>query len=150
MSKSSNKTTPYSIRLTAEERQFLEEMAGGIAVSTYIKSILFKEDGNTKPKPRVRQPVKDDKKLAELLACLGNSRLNENLRTLAEAAEHGTLYVDEQVHSQIQCAVADVHAIRMMLMKALGFHVPPNPFVQESMARIFTREGAKKNMRSPS
>ncbi len=94
MSSRKVKTQIFGIRLTDDERRELGRRAGEMAVGSYIKAVLF-ADG-TKRRPRgARAPVKDHRILAEVLACLGSSRLAETLESLADAADSGVLQWDE-------------------------------------------------------
>ncbi|EGF89184.1 hypothetical protein ABI_45310 [Asticcacaulis biprosthecium C19] len=64
--------------MTDRERAWLRDRAGNISLGTYIKSVLF-SDANPKARQR-KSPVKDEKSLADVLACLGASRIASNLR----------------------------------------------------------------------
>jgi len=64
--------TPFSLRLTFEERAALEQSAGNRPLGAYIRSKLFA--GKEKPRKartRTRKPLKDEKALGELLGKLG-------------------------------------------------------------------------------
>lgn len=67
--------------------------------------------------------VQDKTSLAQILALLGQSNVGPRLDTLVTAAGNGTLVMDEETVAAIQNACAEVHAIRMLLMKALGFQM---------------------------
>lgn len=43
------RTPPFSLRLTFEERQKLEELASGDALGAYIKSVVFNEAAKLPP-----------------------------------------------------------------------------------------------------
>lgn len=64
-------------------------------VSAYIKSLLFAEDAPNY-RSRRKAPEADEKLLAEVLACVGASRIANNLNQLAKAANSGTLYFDNE------------------------------------------------------
>lgn len=110
---------PYSLRLTPEERTELEKRAGTMPLASYIKSVLFAADA---PRYRRRRkgPVQDQKALADVLACLGASRVASNLNQLAKAANFGSLYFDEEAKRALVRACDDVQAMRGLLMAALG------------------------------
>ncbi|MBL4645070.1 MAG: hypothetical protein COA52_11590 [Hyphomicrobiales bacterium] len=112
-------TAAFSIRFTIEERSELERRSRDMALSTYIKSVLF-ADAVQRSKQVGRSPGKDKMQLAEILACLGAGQISQNLSALAAAAENGSLYVDEQVQADLTQACDDIAVIRTMLMRTLG------------------------------
>lgn len=67
------KDPPFSLRLTCEERARLEELAGDEPLGSYIKRKVFdgKGAGAKRARSRTRRPIKDEKKLAYVLAMLG-------------------------------------------------------------------------------
>ncbi|MEO1495341.1 MAG: hypothetical protein AAFV19_24625 [Pseudomonadota bacterium] len=68
--------TPFSLRLTFEERAKLEAAANGVPLGAYIKAKLFGEDLE-KVRRRNTRPVDDHIALARVLAALGcQSALN--------------------------------------------------------------------------
>ena len=69
--------TPFSLRLSFEERARLELDAGDLPLGAYIRSSLFSDP--TPRKRRMKRPIKDYKILAELLTKLGSSRISNNL-----------------------------------------------------------------------
>ncbi|WP_372603747.1 plasmid mobilization relaxosome protein MobC, partial [Actibacterium sp.] len=110
--------SPLSIRLTFEERARLDSQAGNLPLGSYIKSQLFTDEAETYRKRR-RAPQVDEKLLAEVLACLGASRIANNLNQLAKAANTGSLIVDPDTKRDLKRASDDIHAMRMLLMQAL-------------------------------
>ncbi len=123
----------------------------GLAASThvalpldgYLKSVLFSEDA-AHYRAKRKTPVQDDKLLAEVLACLGASRISSNLNQLAKAVNQGALYVDEDVKSDIVTACNDVCAMRLLLMQALGMQVEP----QSAQGRHCGGRGFSRGCRS--
>lgn len=130
-------TTPFTIRLTDEERRELQRRAGELAIGTFIKLSVF-ADGDKRKRRGQRVPVKDHVMLAQLLACLGSSRIAESLETLAKAADTGTLAWDSKAPEAIRKACQDIVAIRLMLMKSLGFQID-DAALEESLSQSFTR-----------
>ena len=121
--KNDNIPTPFSLRLTFEERAELEEAAGSKPLGAYIRRKLF--DGKEKPRKkrtRTKKPLKDDKALGELLGKLGESRLASNVNQLAKAANTGSLPVTPDTEKALQDACGDVKAMRILLMQALGYY----------------------------
>jgi len=141
--KPKTKTKTFGIRLTDEERAELERRAGELALGAYIKAVLF-AGGDKRRYRGSRKPVKDHIKLAEVLACLGQSRLSETLERLSQAVETGTLYIDDDVPQAIQKACDDICMMRVMLMTALGFRMSScDQEKKESTSQAFTRASHK-------
>lgn len=111
--------TPFSLRLTFDERAQLEKDAAGRSLSSYIKWRIFDPD---KPPPRKRGkvPVKDHKILAALLAKLGESRLSSNVNQLAKAINSGSLPITPDTERAFVRAARDIEDIRSLLIIALG------------------------------
>lgn len=117
---------PFSLRLTAEERERLLAEAGGAPLGAYIKAKLL---GVPLP-ARYRRSglsVEDRQSLGRVLALLGQSRLSANLNQLAHAAHLGALLVDEQSTEALNAALADVRAMRALLLTALGLKPGARP-----------------------
>jgi len=129
---------PFSLRLTFEERAHLEQSAGNMPLGSYVKSVLFAEDA---PKYRKRRKVADvdEKALAELLACLGASRIANNLNQLAKAANTGAIYFDEETKQVLIRACNDVQAMRELLLRALGIASDGTGKKSESASQSFAR-----------
>lgn len=123
------KTPPFSLRLTFEERARLEELAGDMPLGAYIRRKVFDGQGLKKKRARARsrRPIKDEKKLAHVLAMLGQSRIANNLNQLAKAAHLGTLPVLPDTERDIRRACADVALIRRELLRALGHRSDEEP-----------------------
>lgn len=112
------KPSPFSIRLTPEERATLEARAGSQPLGAYIRSELLGE--NARKRRVQRKPQADEQKIAQLLAGLKSSRLAPNLNQLAKAANCGTLDVSEDVEQQLVYACQAIIAMRNTLIIALG------------------------------
>lgn len=136
---------PFSLRLTFDERAKLEQQAGSMPLSAYIKSLLFADDAPVY-RQRRRAPDADEKLLAELLACLGASRLSNNLNQLAKAANSGSLYCDEGTKIALNRACDDVHAMRILLMRGLGMKTDEVAPLKESPSQAFTRAAKRPSM----
>lgn len=134
--KNSSKTKPFAIRLSDAERVELERRAGEMALGTYMKAALF-ADGNIRRRRGARAPMKDHTALAQVLACLGQSRLGESMQQLSEAAKSGTLYVDDDVPKAIEQACEDIVVMRLLLMRALGFQLPDESDLTQSVSDLF-------------
>lgn len=114
-----DRPTPFSLRLTFEERAKLERDAAGMALGAYIRSRLLDSD-LVAPRKRGKFPVKDHQALAQLLGLLGQSRLANNVNQLARAADTGSLPVTPDVESALLSAVGDVSEMRQLLIQALN------------------------------
>lgn len=139
---------PFSLRLTFEERARLIDDAGTMPLAAYIKSLIFREDA-PKYRKRRRGSPRDEKLLAEVLACLGASRLANNLNQLAKAANTGTLFFDPETKSEIRRAADDIQLMRRLLMQALGMDVESTPAPRESTSQSFARAAAEPKRFKP-
>ncbi len=111
---------PFSLRLSKDERAKLEAAAGGMALGPFIKAKLF--DGDLTPRrTRGQAPVKDHTALAQALGLLGNMRLANNLNQLAKQANMGALPMSPDVEEELMATCAAVLAIKVELMRALGY-----------------------------
>lgn len=134
---------PFSIRLTFEERAKLQKAAGDLSISAYIKFLLFSGDAPV-IRTRGKTPVKDHKALAEVLACLGASRIANNLNQLAKAANSGSLYLDRETKAQFNAACHDIRVMRQLLMEALGISILDEERGRQSTSQSFARASARK------
>ena len=110
--------SPFSIRLSKEERAYLIQQAGGRPLGAYIRSRLLGE--RAEKRRTFRKPKIDDKQIAKVLAELGASRLSSNLNQLAKSANMGTLDVSRNVEQELEDACAAILVMRDTLLMALG------------------------------
>lgn len=110
---------PFSLRLSGEERAQLIAEAKGAPLGAYIKTKLM---GCALPPSSRRSglPVEDRKALAQALALLGQSRMASNLNQLAYAANIGVLERGPETEAALNDTLADIRALRDLLLKALG------------------------------
>lgn len=111
-------TKPFSIRLTNEERTYLEAKAGRRALGAYCRDILLKDIAQKRT--QTAKPRLEDGQYAALLAALGQSRLSSNLNQLAKHANMGTLDIAEDTEKQLQDAYKTILEMRKALFIALG------------------------------
>jgi len=111
--------SPLVIRVTAEERERLKDLAVGVTLSTYVRACVFGQEAKRR-KRRAKDTVTDKKAAAEALALLGQSRIANNLNQLAYHANIGALDMGDAERAKIDEAYAHVLAIRAMLVQALG------------------------------
>jgi len=116
--------SPFSLRLSAEERAYLTRQAGGRPLGTYIRTRLLGE--RAEKRRTFRKPKIDDKQIAQVLAELGASRLSSNLNQLARSANMGTLDVSRNVEQELEDACGAVLAMRDALLTALGLKTETN------------------------
>lgn len=119
MTKKTNGTSSFSMRLTQGQFDTLRQNAGSMPLSTYAKSVLFAEDVQTvRQSPRVIDG--DRMLLAKILAQLGQSEIASNLETMAREAEAGNLVVDQVERLCLLRAYAELKKIRELLLASLG------------------------------
>jgi len=111
--------TPFSLRLSFDERGILEHDAAGKALGAYIRDRLFGDDV-TPCTTRGKFPVKDQAALGRVLGALGSSRLSANLNQLAKAVNTGSLPVTPETEEELRRACAAVLAMREDILSALG------------------------------
>lgn len=121
-----SQTRPFSVRLTAEERARVEQKAGDMPLSTYLRSLALNEDAAYR-RTRGKRPVKDHQALAKVLAALGASRIASNLNQLAKAANSGSLPITPETEAMLREACAATLAMRRALIQALGLHGDDSP-----------------------
>lgn len=120
MSKSINQhAKPFTLRLTAQERQILEREAAGLPLGEYIRAQAL-SDNRVKRRTRGKHPVKDHKLLAQFLGELGRMRVASNLNQLAKAANSGSLILTPETQSVLLEACADIRQIKDTLLRSLG------------------------------
>lgn len=118
-SKKKPPTAPFSLRLTKDEREKLEEMSAGMSAGSYIRLALFGLSAKPR-KARGKFPVKDHQALSKLLSTLGESRLANNLNQLAKAANTGSLPLSPETLEALEHAAQQIKWMRGQLIKALG------------------------------
>lgn len=117
------KTTPFSIRLTPDERADLERRAGKQALGDFIRERLFGpayRPNQVAVRAKPRAVTADRASLATVLARLGQSDLARSLAALAHSARIGALPVSPEIEAAIGQACRDIAAMKSVLMAALG------------------------------
>lgn len=109
---------PFSLRLTDEERRYLQRKAGNKPLGTYIRSQLL--DGTETRRNAVRAPSTDFALLAQVLGALGKSELASCLCILVAATEQERVRLDAQESAALLALQTDVSEMRRMLVSALG------------------------------
>lgn len=115
-----NQSTTLTVRLTHEERNRLDQLAGNRPVSAFVRSRLFGKGGARKTNARRMRP--DTAALARVLAALGRSHLSSDLNALVWANDEGKLVLDPISLKLVRLACADVASMRRDLVEALGLH----------------------------
>jgi hypothetical protein len=119
--KSNKHLSPFSMRLTPEERTYLDEHCGRRPWAAYIRECVFGE--NATKRKTARRPRIEDKEISAALSGLGQSRLASNVNQLAKSANMGTLDISDETDRQLQEAAQAVLAMRDALFVALGMKV---------------------------
>ncbi|MDP9127249.1 MAG: hypothetical protein M3N08_03170 [Pseudomonadota bacterium] len=110
---------PVAVRLTAEEKERLEDGCGPRSLAAHIRDVLLARAGEQRPRRR-RRPIRDWQALAQLVATLGEGELSSHLRILAQAARSDSLALSAESLRCIEEAHKGVMAMRRMLMRALA------------------------------
>lgn len=110
-------SSPISLRLTADERVWLEAEAGTRTLSTYVRERLFDSKGGRRLD---RRPSHNARALAQVLAALGQSGIVESLRELSRQAEIGALVLTPETEAALKSACEAIERMRRDLMDALG------------------------------
>ena len=120
---------PFSMRFTDEERARLDYERGVLSLAAHIRLKLFtapnKQSAERKRLARKRfSPSADLTALSHMLGGLGQSRLASNLNQIAKAANMGALPVSPELEEELFEACAEIRAMRVDLIKALGVKSP--------------------------
>ena len=121
--KKRKRVPPISVRVTEEEKALLQEMAGAMAVSAFIRQTLLGDEVAKRPKrytKKQRQPHIDHTEIARLLGMFGQSELGRSMLALSLAAQMGDLDVTPEVSDKLEQACDDIHEIKVALIMALG------------------------------
>jgi Mobilization protein NikA len=118
----SHSPTPFSLRLTFEERARLERDAAGMALGAYIRSQVLGENAAPR-KVRNKVPVKDHELLAEVLGLLGQTRIANNLNQMTKLAHSGALPITPDTEIELLAACVAVQDIRSAILGAMGLGV---------------------------
>lgn len=113
-----DRPTPFSIRLSADERAYLERKAGTRPLGRYIRGKLLGDE--EAPRKAARTASIDYAMLGQVLGVLGKSELATHLCLLAAAAEAGRLELAERDRAALKHACEDVREVRALLVSALG------------------------------
>jgi Bacterial mobilisation protein (MobC) len=108
-----------TLRLSVDDHARLQDLANGMALSTYIRAQALGE-ALPRRKTKLVASVADKQALAQILGLLGQSRIANNLNQLAYHANVGSLEMDDEAQAQIEEAYDNVLFLRQSLMKALG------------------------------
>lgn len=126
LNQSDKRISPFSLRLSADERARLVVEAKGAPLGAFIKAKVL---GSALPVEirRTGLSIQDRQALAQVLALLGQSRLASNLNQLARLVNIGALPMTLETEAELIDSVRAVRGIRILLMVALGM----KPEIQE-------------------
>ncbi len=111
-------TPPFSMRLSKNERDFLDKHSGSQSWAAYIRERVFGQKAEKRRK--VKKPTVDSAMLALVLSELGQSRLASNINQLAKAANMGALDITPEIEKEIETACQEIQTMRALLIAALG------------------------------
>ncbi len=114
---------PISIRVTEKEKARLQEMAGMMAISSFIRKKLFDDDEAKRSKRYTKiqyKPSIDHAEIARLLGMFGQSELARSIIALSLAAQAGELETSPEISNKLEQACDDIHEIKVALIMALG------------------------------
>ena len=115
------KPTPFSLRLSTEEREYLDTQSGDTPLGEYIRSkILDNPLPRRRQKKRKKQPIKDHQILAQIFALLNATHIPSNLNQIATAINNNALILTPETESAVREACEAVISIRDNISKALG------------------------------
>lgn len=109
---------PFSIRLSEEERTYLERKAGSRPLGAYIRGKLL--GGAETRRKATRPPSIDYALLGQILGLLGKSDQVQCLFLLVMAAEAGRIQMTPEERAALRSACGDVKEMRGLLVEALG------------------------------
>jgi hypothetical protein len=111
--------TSISVRVTPQERERLDMLAGKQSLSAYARERLLGDDAQ--PRKRILRHVQSDHTLlAELLVQLGASRMANNLNQIAKAINMDAVILNPQQQEALLEACQAVMEMRTALMQGLG------------------------------
>ncbi|MFB2554059.1 hypothetical protein [Ensifer soli] len=133
-------STPFSIRLTATEKETLVAKAGSVPLGAFVRGLVLGEGISVRAART--SPVRDRDSLGQVLGLLGRSEYTASLAAMAKAAASGSLPLEPETVSAIRAACEDIRAIRSMLLQALG--------IQAGALTLSTRDSFNNAAREPS
>ena len=116
--KARKRPAPFPIRLSPDERAYLESKAGNLPLGTYIRSRLL-SDAKT-PRKVTRKPSIDAAQLGRMLGALGKSDQVACLLMLLAAAEEQRVSLEERERIALHDACVAIQEMRTVLIKAMG------------------------------
>ena len=110
-----SKTSPYSLRLSSQERAIIRSQAEALNITdaAYIRRCLF---GVTPTQAKQVQ----SKELAQVIGMLGHWDAAKNLQEINTALQAGTLMVTPAIVNHLSMAAKDLREMRELLIKAIG------------------------------
>jgi hypothetical protein len=110
--------TPFSIRLTDEERAKLDALAGDMPMADYVRTRLFDT-----PSPRhhkMRRFDVNQSLLKKLLRELGRQHISSRLHLIMNSIDDGDLEVDDKLELELHYLCSELRHLRRNIRKALG------------------------------
>ena len=110
--------TPFSIRLSDEERAKLDALAGDMPMAAYVRTRLFDT-----PSPRhhkMRRFDVNQSLLKKLVRELGRQHISSRLHRIINAIDDGDLEVDDKLELELSYLCSELRHLRRNIRKALG------------------------------
>jgi hypothetical protein len=122
VARKTKRLSPVSVRFSPEELERLKAEAGSRSLNGYIRYRLFGAAARTRRAPSSARP--DNAPLSRLLRNLGDWDLTWAVKELELAVDEGVIVLDVETSKAVRNACADVAAMRLELMRALGLRNP--------------------------
>ena len=123
MSSNPSTLSPFSLRLSAGEREQLKAMAANMRVSqaAFIRAHIFDDIKTLERTLNAKVSTLDHEALSKLLLLLGESRIANNLNQLAMHANQGTLDLPRaEIEEQLNESYLAIQWMRKTLITGLG------------------------------
>lgn len=119
-----------AMRVSAEEKAALERAAGNMSLNAYLRGRVLGDSGASALPPsrsHGKKPLEDREALGRVLAALGRSGIPDALERLIAAQQgrpsglfNARAADNAATHAALLRACADIAAIRIDLLRALG------------------------------
>lgn len=116
-------TSPFSLRLTFDERAKLDTMAKGKPLGLFIRTKLF--EGSTFKSRDLK--AENNRANAQILGLLGQSEFTKNVTELASAARSGSLDINPDTEKLMITALEQLILMKELLLKEMKIRSGDRP-----------------------